>query len=302
MKTNKLINGILIGALMIAPLAQAKNTTVEKGKNLMSAEQTKKSDKALKAAEKEQSALLEKVNKGVLEGYEKVLEATALLTQEGKEQEAISALQAATGKFDVAMTANPGLKLVAIDGNVSMTALITSPKIINDELDVAIDLLKNHKVQGARTLLEPMQDEMVITTAYLPMGTYPDAIKLATKYLVKGKKEDAIATLATTLSTIVVETKIIPLALVRAESLLITASELDKNKEKSEAHKLLDAAYEQLEIATLLGYTDKESKAYDAMKAQIKAVKKEIDGKNAVEKMYDKVKASVKNLIKKLAK
>jgi len=35
------------------------------------------------------------------------------------------------------------------------------------------------------------------------------------------------------------------------------------------------------------------------MKSQIKAVKKEIDGKNAVEKMYDKVKASIQALIAK---
>jgi cellobiose phosphorylase len=116
---------------------------------------------------------------------------------------------------------------------------------------------------------------------------------------VDGKKQDALATLATTLSTVMIEKSIIPLAIVRTESLLKTASELDKSKDKAKAHELLNAAQEQLEIATLLGYADKESKAYEAIKDQIKAVKKEIDGKNAVEKMYDKVKASVKQLIGK---
>lgn len=161
-----------------------------------------------------------------------------------------------------------------------------------------IDLLKDHKVQAARSILAPMKDEMVISQAYLPMMTYPDAIKWATKYLVEDKKDDALATLATTLSTIVIEKSIVPLAIVRTESLLKTASELDKSQ-KAKAHELLDAAQEQLEIATLLGYTEKNSKAYDDIKAQIKAVKKEIDGKNAVEKMYDNVKASIKQLIGK---
>lgn len=299
MKTKKLINSLLIGSLMIAPYAQAANTTTEKGNNLMSGEQTAKSDKAVKALEKEQNALLETVNEGVLDGYKKVLDATKLLTKEGKEKEAISALQEATGKFDIALAAEPGLKLVPIDGDVSLSALITTPDLLKKETDDVIDLLKNHKVQAARAILEPMKDEMVIANAYLPMGTYPDAIKLATKYLVEGKKEDALATLDTTLSTIVVKEAIVPLALIRTESLIKEASELDKEKHKAKAHELLDAAKEQLEVATLLGYTDKESKAYEDMKDQIKVVKKEIDGKNAVEKLYDKMKASVKKLIGK---
>ncbi len=284
---------------MVMPYAQAANSTTEKGKNQMSVEQTAKSNQAVKATEKEQNALLETVNQGVLDGYKKVLDATKMLLQEGKEKEAIKALQEATGKFDIALAADPSLKLVPIDGNVSITALITTPALVKADTDLVIDLLKDHKVQAARVLIEPMKDEMVIANAYLPMGTYPDAIKLATKYLIDGKKDDALITLDATLSTIVIKKAIVPLAIIRTESLLKTASELDKNKDKAEAHKLLDAAYEQLEIATLLGYADKDSKAYEDMKAQIKAVKKEIDGKNAVEKMYDKVKASVKKLIGK---
>lgn len=299
MKTKKLINSLLIGTLMIAPFVQAANTTTEKATNLMGKAQTEKSDQAVKQLENEQNALLKTVNQGVLEGYSKVLAATELLTKKGKEKEAISLLQAASGKFDVALAANPSLNLVPIDGGVSISALITTPKLVKEETDIVVDLLKKHKVQAARAMIEPMKDEMVIVNVYLPMGTYPDAIKLATKALVEGKKEDALLTLDTALSTIVMEETIVPLAIIRTESLLIEASALDKNKDKAKAHELLDAAQEQLEIATLLGYTDKDSKAYEDMKNQIKAVKKEIDGKNVVEKMYDKAKASIKNLINK---
>ncbi len=300
MKTKKLFNSLLIGSLVVsASYVQAVNTTTEKAKNLMSQEQTVKSDKAVKTAQNEQNALLETVNQGVLDGYKKALDATQLLNQKGKDKEAIKILQEATGKFDVALAANPKLKLVPIDAGVSVSALMTTPKLVKSETEVVIDLLKDHKVQAARALLDPMVDEMVISKAYLPMVTYPDAIKLATKYLVEGKKEDAIDTLETTLSTIVINKSIIPLAIIRADSLLKEASTLDKNKDKAKAHELLEAAHEQLEIATLLGYTDKESKAYEDMKSQIKALKKEIDGKNAVEKLYAKVKDSIKALITK---
>ncbi len=294
---NTFIKHLLLVTLMASPYAQATNTTTEKGKNLMTQEQSIKSNAAVKALEKEKKALLETVNQGVLDGYNKVVHATQLLAEQGKEKEAIKALQAATGKFDVALAANPKLKLVPIDGDVSISALITTPHLIKMETKLVIDLLKEHKVQAARSLLAPMKDEMVISRAYLPMGTYPDAIKLATKYLINGKKDNALTTLATTLSTIVVETEVVPLALVRTESLLKTAAELDKTKQKEQARELLNAAQEQLEVATLLGYAEKDSKAYDSLKADIKALKKEIDGKNAVEKIYAKVKASVKRLI-----
>jgi hypothetical protein len=301
MKT-KLIYSLVIGALMATPYAQATNTTVKQGDNLTSQEQTVKSNEAVNAHEKEQNALLETVNQGVLDGYKKVLEATKLLSQEGKEKEAIVALQEATGKFDIALAAEPDLAMVAIDSDVSVHALITTPGLVKADVSLAIDLLKDHKVQLAKTLLEPMADEMVISHVYLPMATYPVAIKLATKYLVEGKKADALATLDTTLSTLVIKKEIVPLALIRVESLLSEAASLNKEVDKAKAHALLDAASEQLEIAYLLGYTDKRSKAYDDLKDQIKAVKKEIDGKNAVEKMYTKVISSVKDLFQSESK
>ncbi len=299
MKTNTTINSLLIASLLLAPLAQAGNTIIEKGKNQMTKEQTASSDKAIKSLEKEQNELLKTIHEGVLEGYGNVLKANLLLAKDDKEKEAIALLQKATGKFDVALTADPTLNLVLIDADVSISALITTPALVKTGTETVIDLLKENKVQAARAILEPMRDEMVISHVYLPMGTYPEAIKLATKYLVDGKKEEALMTLKTTLSTIVVEKSIVPLAIIRTENLLKTASELDKNKDKSKAHELLNAAQEQLEVATLLGYTNKESKAYENIKTQIKALKKEIDGKNVVAKMYDKLKASIKQLIGK---
>jgi len=297
MNIKSIMSSILIGSLMIASLSHAGNTTSEKGKNNMTKEQQASSDKTIKSLEKEQYELLKTVNEGVLDGYRDVMKAIRLLKQDGKEEEGIKLLQEATGKLDVAIAADPSLSLVPIDTNVSIFALTTTADLVKTETDVVIDLLKDHKIQTARVILEPMKDEMVVSHTYLPMGTYPDAIKLATKYLVGGKKEDALATLEAGLSTIVGEKVIVPLSIVRTESLLKTASELDKNKDKVKANELLSSAEEQLEIATLLGYADKKSKPYEEIKAQIKALKKEIDGKNAVERLYDKAKASIGELI-----
>ena len=105
--------------------------------------------------------------------------------------------------------------------------------------------------------------------------------------------------MATALSTIVIKKTVIPLAIIRTESFLKEASELDKNKDKEKALELLGAAEDELEIATLLGYTDNHSTAYEDLKDQIKALKKEVNGGNAVERIYKKIKQSVSNLIDK---
>jgi hypothetical protein len=85
----------------------------------------------------------------------------------------------------------------------------------------------------------------------------------------------------------------------RAEELLKQASALDKEKDKEKANQILTDAQKELEIASLLGYTHKNAKDYEDIKSQIKALKKEINGKNAVEKMYEKIKSSVSQLMHK---
>ncbi len=298
MKKTVLAQSLIIALCSLGLTAHAADTRIEQSKNKMTQEQTVHSDKAVTAHEQAQKSMLDKINKDVLAGYQSVIKAMRLL-QKNKDKDALEQLQAATGKFDVALAANPDLGLVSIDSDVSVHALITTPDLVREDTKTAIKLLKDQQVQMARTLLEPMRDEMVISQVYLPMATYPDAIKLASKYLVDKKKDKALETLDTALSTLVIKKTIIPLALIRAESLIQDAADLNKETKKDKAKQLLDAAAEQLEIATVLGYTQKDSKAYDDLKSQIKAIRKEIDGKNAVEKMYDKIKSSFTDLIKK---
>jgi hypothetical protein len=257
-------------------------------------QQTNKQTIADKA--KSQEALLKDINQGVSDGFEKVVEATQLI-EDGKEKEAIKALQDATGKFDIALAANPDLGMIPVVAEVDVNELLTTPDLVKIQVELVRDLLKDSKVQVARALLMPLQDEMVTTTTYLPMATYPAAIKLATKSLIEGKKDEASAMLSTALSTFVEKESVIPLSLLRAEAMVATAAELEKEKDKEKALVLLSGAQEQLKLATALGYTSKDSKLYEDLSDQIKAVKKEAKGPNAVEKLYTKLKSSIKNLV-----
>jgi len=252
--------------------------------------------KAVRDKEKSQNDLLKESNKGVAEGLKHVVTATKLIEQ-GKEKEAIKELQAATGKFDIALAANPSLKLIPISSNVVINELITTSDEVKKEVKRAEKLLEDSKVQEARAILLPLRDELVTTTSYLPMQTYPLSIKLATKLLVDGKKNEALDTLAIALTTIVDEVTIMPLPLIRAESMIKMASTADKEKDKKKIHALLNAAQDQLNTAVALGYSSKKSAEYKSLEEQIKALHKEIDGANKVESLYKKLIKSLKDLI-----
>ncbi len=307
--SNKLIAVLMAAAVTstfaITPLVLADETkhatapaASENGDDKKDMKQQETQKKAIAKQEKKQNELLEKINKDVLDGFKKVADATKLIN-DGKEKDAIDVLEAATGKFDIALAANPDLGLIPIAASVDVIALITLPETVKAQVELAKDYLSDSRVQVARAILAPLTDEIVTSTSYLPMSTYPDAIKLATKELVAGNQQAASEVLATALSTIVINRSVIPLSLVRAESMIKAASETDKENDKAMAMSLLDDAKQQLKLATALGYTDKHSSVYKDISAQIKALKKEAKGKNKVEKLYVKLQESVKGLLGK---
>ncbi len=297
-----LITSILSGALIASSYAAetpGKQTPAEKTAKTekTTTDIDAQNKKAIRDKEKSQNDLLKEVNKGVAEGLKKVFEATKLIEQD-KKKEAVKALQEATGKFDIALAANPDLGLIPINSQVVIKELLISNSAAKKEIARAEKLLKESKVQEARAVLLPLRDELVTTTTYLPMNTYPLSIKLATKFLVDGKKNKALDTLAIGLSTLVDETQIIPLPIIRAESMINMASHADKEKDKKKIHALLKASEDQLELAVTLGYSSKNQKIYKDIKNQIIALEKEVDGANKVEPLYKKLIESIKSILK----
>ena len=292
------IPAIFAAALAATPGFAAQN---DAAKNDLSKEQQVTADKAIDSAVKEQKGLQETINQNVLDGFHQVQKALALLDKKDKNKEAIAALEAATGKFDIALAANPELGLVPIDASVNMFELITTAEVVEKTIDEARDLLRDNQVQDARALLLPLQDELVTTTTYIPMATYPDTIKLAARALVDGDNAKAREILAQGLASFVISNSVIPLPLLRAEAFLNQAAELDRDKDKSKIVDLLDAAEAQVNLAIALGYTDKDSAPYDALVSQIKSLRWAVKGPNAVERLYSELKKSFKDLIHKEA-
>jgi len=220
----------------------------------------------------------------------------ALIALNNKEKKtAKEEIEKALGKLEVILSAKKAPKLLPIDSAVSMVEYVGGKKDVEKTVNTVKDLLDENKVQLARVLLNSLQSEIDVTVVSLPLVTYPDALKLAAKYIHDNKLEKAKSVLEVALSTFDKTTTVIPLPLLKATELINVSASLSKNGKKEEALKYLNAAEEQLDTAQALGYVSHSSNTYKSLHEVIKHVRKEIKGKNKAEKLYDELKAKLKD-------
>ena len=131
------------------------------------------------------------------------------------------------------------------------------------------------------------------------MATYPDAIKAITPLIDAGKVEEAKSGLQAALNTLVLTDHVVPLPVLRSQSLLERAEELAENGERTDAENdelsnHLAAVRNQLEMAQLLGYGDKDD--YKPLYAQLKEIEKKTDDGQSGNGFFDKMKSSMSDL------
>ena len=204
-------------------------------------------------------------------------------------------IEKALGKLEVLLAAKNAPKLLPIDSQVTMTEFVGSKKDVEMTVGTVEELLDHHKVQVARNLLNTLQSEIDVTVVNLPLATYPDALKLAAKYIHENKISEAKNVLQLALNTFEKTTTVIPLPLLKATDLINVSASLSKNGKKEDALKYLAAAEDQLDVAEALGYVSHSSNTYKSLHEVIKHVRKEIKGKNKAEKLFDELKTKLKD-------
>ena len=275
-------------------------------------------DTALPAQPQKQSEATESVQPQVdqastdkaAERREKIFaEATAALDEtanamqaldDEKPEEALAALERATGKLELILAREPDLALAPVDVEVVTYDLLASPDTVKAMIEEAEDYLESGEVQDARALMVNLASELQFRTTSIPLATYPDAIKAVTPLIDEGKLDAANAALQTALDTLVVTTEVLPLPKLRAERLLDNAEALAENEERTEKDNqtlsdLLSAAGDQLKLAELLGYGTKE--AYQPMYEQLEQIKAKTHGGKGGEGWFEKIKEQLSDLL-----
>ena len=215
-------------------------------------------------------------------------------------EEALAALERATGKLELILARDPALSLAPVDIEVVTYDLLASPDTIKAVIHDAEDFLEDGEIQKARPLIANLASEVVISSTSIPLVTYPAAIKAITPLIDEGRFDEARVGLQAALNTLVVTTdEIIPLPVLRARQLLMNAEALAENEERTVKDNetladMLTAARSQLNMAELLGYGSK--KAFMPMYEQLDMIEDKIAGGKGGRGWFEKIKHQMSEL------
>jgi tetratricopeptide (TPR) repeat protein len=207
-------------------------------------------------------------------------------------------LEKALGKLEVIMASEHAPKLLPIDNVITVQEFIGTSKDAEKAVVLAGTLLAAGKVQEAREILLPLKSEIDVTVVSLPLATYPDALKLAAKYVTDGKLDKAKEVLAVALSTFVEVTTVAPIPLLKAADLIAAAADIAATDTKK-AKVYLEAAQDQLKLAQALGYVSKSDVTYKALNEAIDDIEDHIESKEIKEK-FEALKAKLKDFTAKI--
>jgi len=215
---------------------------------------------------------------------------------EDKTKEAKEELAKLIGELEILMTRDPSVALIPVSVGYQVKDAVVDIPTVYEITGAAEEAMEDGYYQVARRLLDGLSSEMIVKTSYLPLATYPDAMRLSAALLEEGKKEEATVILLRALNTLVIQEQTIPLPVLRAEEFIklgALAMAGDEKDKKDVALLYLDNADYQLQLAEAMGYgkKDKEYKElYEAIKDLKKLVEKDKDSKKGFDKLSEKIK------------
>ena len=236
-------------------------------------------------------------NADAVAAINQVEQAAGLLKRE-KYEEALNKLNSADKSLEVAIAADPSLKLIPVVQDVSTYDLVTSPKAVKDEVNAISKELKSGNVQEARVRLNQLRSELITNYVYLPVEIYPAAIKEAVREIGAKQYSQAEATIDTAMNSLVQEVEVMPLPVSLANDAILDA-EAKRSTDREQALWDLDYAHEQMLTAERLGYFYGDTEDYKAALQHIENLRSAIGGKSEVDNLFTKAREGVKHLVDK---
>ncbi len=206
------------------------------------------------------------------------------------------------GNLEILITKNPEVVLVPLTTEYSINDIVidinTAKQIVKD----AKKAMKKGYYQAAKELLSGLTSEYNIVTTYLPVGTYPEAMKLAAAKLDENKNDEAKKILLQALNTLVIKEDNIPMPVLKAEEYISVAATTmtgSENSKKDIAAILLDNADYQLKLAEIMGY-GKKDKEFKELASAIKTLKKAIKKDKETKSLFEDLSKKIKNFKERL--
>jgi YfdX protein len=271
---------------VLADLEQQRKQANQRIRPEVEAERAQAQDQAAKTLDNEAIAAIQQT--------ERALVAIA----EDRVDEALTAIEQATGKINVLLSRNPATALLPV--NLQVNVIDTAPETIDDiEIlrDAAEASLDINDLPAARTLLDYLRSEIRVRTYHLPLATYPAALQEAARLLDQKRTSDAGTVLLVALNTLAVIDQVIALPLVLARQALDEA-QARAQADKEAARSLLEVADHELERAMELGYTP-DDKEYSTLRDEIKNLRKQLKGNEDASSLFTKLKERLASLTRR---
>ena len=120
-----------------------------------------------------------------------------------KSDQALAAIERATGKINVLLARNPATAIIPVSINVEVIdAAPHDLKLIKDLGQHASTAVSAKDYPTARVLLAALTSEIRVRTYNLPLATHPEALKAAARLLDQKKNQEASDVLLTALNTL----------------------------------------------------------------------------------------------------
>jgi len=215
-----------------------------------------------------------------------------------KTDKAIQSLKKAIGELTVILNKPNAPYLLPVNITIEANEYLGSIKNISKQITDAKIALAKHQLPITRTILNSLKSEIDIKSINIPLATYPDAIKLAIRYINKNKIKEAKDVIAMALNTLVTTDTIIPIPLLKANDLVLEASKIS-NKDKKQTLNYLNEAKKQLKIAELLGYTSSSDTTYKMLKENIENIENKLNHNKNTNNLFNDLKSKLKEFKEK---
>jgi len=215
-----------------------------------------------------------------------------------KKDKALEDLKKAIGELTVVLNKPNAPYLLPVNVTMEATEYVGTIKNIATQITAAKVALAKNQLPIARNILNTLKSEIDIKAINIPLATYPDAIRLAIKYINENKIKEAKDVIAMALNTLVTTDTIIPIPIIKAQDLVIAASKVVK-KDKKQALKYLEEAKKQLKLAELLGYTSKSDTTYKMLADKINTIESKINHNKNTDSFFDELKSKLKEFKEK---
>jgi hypothetical protein len=206
------------------------------------------------------------------------------------------------GDLEILITKNPKVSLIPVNVSYEIRDAVVDIETAEALIEEARKEFEAGYYQSAKKVLNTLSSEYVIKISFLPLATYPEAMKIAAKLLDEDKKEEALTVLLNALYILAVQEIAIPLPVLRAEEYIKAAQLAMKEKEEdyiAAAVVLLENAEYQLQLAEVMGY-GKKDKEYKELEQAILELKQAVQEKAETESLFEKLADKIKKFKERL--